>query len=75
MPNFLYTALDAKGEQINGVVPAATEADAIQQLRSQGLYPTQIQEEGKGARPRPALRRRVKPLPKASRRKASSAAA
>lgn len=50
MPNFLYTALDAKGEQINGVVPAATEADAIQQLRSQGLYPTQIQEEGKGGK-------------------------
>lgn len=50
MPNFQYTALDAKGEQINGVVPAATEADAIQQLRSQGLYPTQIQEEGKGGK-------------------------
>jgi len=52
MPNFQYTALDAKGEQINGVVPAATEADAIQQLRSQGLYPTQIQEEGKGGKAR-----------------------
>jgi type IV pilus assembly protein PilC len=48
MANFQYLALDAKGEQTNGVVAAATEAEAIQQLRANGLYPTQIQEEGKG---------------------------
>ncbi len=47
MANFQYSALDAKGEQTNGVVAAATEAEAIQQLRSKGLYPTQIAEEGK----------------------------
>jgi len=47
MANFQYTALDAKGEQVNGVVPANNEAEAIQQLRAKGLYPTQIQEEGK----------------------------
>ena len=48
MANFQYTALDAKGEQTTGVLNAASEADAIQQLRGQGLYPTQIVEEGKG---------------------------
>lgn len=48
MPKFQYTALNAKGEQANGELDAATEADAIQKLRSQGLYPTQITEEGKG---------------------------
>lgn len=48
MPNFQYTALDAKGEQTNGVVSANSEAEAIQQLRGKGLYPTQINEEGKG---------------------------
>ncbi len=47
MANFQYTALDAKGEQVNGVIPANSESEAIQQLRSKGLYPTQIQEEGK----------------------------
>jgi len=47
MANFQYTALDAKGEQVNGVIPAASETEAIQLLRGQGLYPTQIQEEGK----------------------------
>lgn len=48
MPNFIYTALDAKGEQADGTLSAATEAEAVQKLRAQGLYPTQINEEGKG---------------------------
>ncbi len=48
MANFQYSALDAKGEQTSGAISATSEADAIQQLRSQGLYPTQIGEEGKG---------------------------
>lgn len=48
MANFNYTALDAKGEQATGTLAAATEAEAIQNLRGQGLYPTQIVEEGKG---------------------------
>jgi len=47
MANFQYSALDPKGEQTTGVLAAATEADAIQQLRAKGLYPTQIHEEGK----------------------------
>ncbi|MCF7676280.1 MAG: type II secretion system F family protein [Akkermansiaceae bacterium] len=48
MANFQYSALDSKGEQTTGVVSAASEAEAIQKLRTQGLYPTQIVEEGKG---------------------------
>jgi type IV pilus assembly protein PilC len=47
MANFQYSALDAKGEQTTGAVSAANEAEAIQQLRAKGLYPTQIVEEGK----------------------------
>jgi type IV pilus assembly protein PilC len=49
MPNFHYTALDAKGEQATGEVAAATEAEAVQKLRAQGLYPTHISEDGKGS--------------------------
>jgi type IV pilus assembly protein PilC len=48
MANFQYSALDSKGEQTTGVVSATNEAEAIQKLRVQGLYPTQIVEEGKG---------------------------
>lgn len=49
MANFQYIALDAKGEQTTGSVPAGSEAEAVQQLRNQGLYPTQVVEEGKGS--------------------------
>lgn len=49
MANFQYIALDGKGEQTTGSVQAGSESEAIQQLRGQGLYPTQVVEEGKGA--------------------------
>lgn len=48
MANFQYIALDAKGEQTTGYLQANSEAEAIQQLRNSGLYPTQVVEEGKG---------------------------
>lgn len=48
MANYQYVALDAKGEESSGVLPANSETEAIQILRSNGLYPTQIFEEGKG---------------------------
>lgn len=48
MASFQYIALDSKGDQTTGTVDAGSEADAIQQLRNQGLYPTQIVEAGKG---------------------------
>jgi type IV pilus assembly protein PilC len=48
MANFQFTALDAKGEQTTGAVSAATQDEAIKQLRAKGLYPTDIHEEGKG---------------------------
>ena len=48
MANFQYIALDAKGEQTTGTVQAGSETDAVAQLRAQGLYPTQVIQEGKG---------------------------
>jgi len=48
MPNFQYRALDAKGEETVGTVPAGNEAEAIQKIRALNLHPTQIAEEGKG---------------------------
>ena len=48
MANFQYIALDAKGDQTTGTVSAGSEADAVAQLRTQGLYPTQVVQEGKG---------------------------
>ena len=71
MPNFTYAALDAKGEQTTGAVTANTEQEAIQQLRAQGLYPTQILEEGKGkkgAKTGPPSKRNAQAKPKASKK-------
>ncbi|RPJ35934.1 MAG: type II secretion system F family protein [Verrucomicrobiaceae bacterium] len=70
MPNFHYSALDAKGEQTDGFVSANSEAEAIQQLRTQGLYPTQIQEEGKAKKGHKTVaptKRNAKAKPKASK--------
>jgi len=46
MPNFHYTALDAKGEQTAGVIEASNKDEAVQQLRVQSLYITSLEEEG-----------------------------
>ncbi|NOY00450.1 MAG: type II secretion system F family protein, partial [Verrucomicrobia bacterium] len=48
MANFEYIALDAKGEESAGTISANDEADASNQLRSQGLYPTNLAPAGKG---------------------------
>ena len=49
MATYLYTALNANGEQTTGSVQAATETEAIQQIKGQNLFPTQIVEQGKGS--------------------------
>ncbi len=49
MPNFEYIALDAKGQETTGTIAAANEADAYTQLRRNGLYPTKVGVQGKGA--------------------------
>ena len=48
MANFEYIALDAKGEESVGTISANDEADASNQLRNQGLYPTNLAPAGKG---------------------------
>ena len=46
MNTYTYQALTCKGEQTEGTVNAKTEAEAILDLRKQGLYPTQIRLGG-----------------------------
>ncbi len=69
MANFNYSALDAKGEQTTGVISATSETEAIQQLRTKGLYPTQIQEEGKAKKGKTTVpnKSKAKTQPKASK--------
>jgi type IV pilus assembly protein PilC len=42
MPSFAYTARDESGKAVNGVVEANSIAEAGQQLRASGKYPTAI---------------------------------
>lgn len=74
MPQFQFTAADAKGEQMSGTVDAASEADAIQQLRSQGYYPLQVVEAGKGkvAPKKGAAKKKGKAAPKGKKGKATT---
>jgi type IV pilus assembly protein PilC len=48
MPRFHYVALDQNGQETAGVLDAASESEAITQLRGQQLYATQVVQEGKG---------------------------
>ncbi len=49
MPNFNYTAIDGQGNESTGVLAADSNAQAIEMLKGNGLYPTQVVEEGVGA--------------------------
>jgi len=48
MPKFHYIALDQNGQETTGDLDAASEADAYNQLRANGLYPTNVAAEGTG---------------------------
>lgn len=48
MPKFHYIALDQNGQEVAGELDAANEAEAVNLLRQNQLYPTQVAQEGKG---------------------------
>jgi len=47
MPSFNYVALDAQGQQVSDYIDAASQSEAVTQLRSRGLFPTSIREEAR----------------------------
>ncbi len=72
MANFEYIALDARGEETTGSISASDEADAINQLRKSGLYPTQVVAAGKGGVSGTAKRRAKKGQKSRKKARASS---
>ena len=46
MPKFKYIAMDAKGQENEGVLDAETQAEAIAIIRSKGFFPTRVVELG-----------------------------
>lgn len=47
MPSYNYVALDARGQETTGVIDAASQAEAVAQIRQAGYFPKSITEGGK----------------------------
>lgn len=59
MPSFTYTARDAQGQTVSGVVAAETQQQALRALDQQALFPVDIREGGKATSSVTGRRRRV----------------
>jgi type IV pilus assembly protein PilC len=57
MPNFAYTARDASGNAVSGVVTADNAAEVPRLLRAEGKYPTGVRLADSGTAPGSAPRR------------------
>ncbi len=60
MPRYTYVALDARGQESTGLLEAASNNEAIAQLRQAGYFPTSVYEEGKGGPKRTVSRAAAK---------------
>jgi len=50
MPSFAYVTLDAQGQQVSDFIDAASQSEAINTLRGQGLFPTSVKEQARAAK-------------------------
>jgi type IV pilus assembly protein PilC len=50
MPSFAYVALDPKGQQVSDHLEASSQTEAINLLRSNGLFPTSVKEQSASAK-------------------------
>lgn len=50
MPSFSFVALDSQGQQVSSTIEAASQSEAVTMLRSQGLFPTNVQEQLRSAK-------------------------
>jgi len=50
MPSFAYVALDAQGQQVSDYIDAASQSEAVTQLRGRGLFPTSVKEQARAAK-------------------------
>ncbi len=59
MARFRYVALDAKGVEIQGVIDAENQTQALSAIRSKGFFPTKINEIGADGKPVATVRAQV----------------
>lgn len=67
MARYKFVAMDSKGVETEGHVEAGTQAEAVTQIRSRGLFPTRITELTVGGQPAPAKTAGGKPSAKVER--------
>ncbi len=60
MARFRYIAMDGNGAEVEGVIDAGGQNQAVSAIRAQGLFPTRVSEVGaKAAKPSVAQQRRM----------------
>jgi type IV pilus assembly protein PilC len=62
MARFRYIAMDGKGTEVDGVIDAGSQNQAVAAIRAQGLFPTRVSEVGGGKAPKSAATPRSKPV-------------
>ncbi len=72
MATFQYTALDARGQQTAGTIEANSDAEAINLIKAQGLYPTQVVAGGAAPAPTAPQARPTKAAKPKARKKVKS---
>src|SRR4051794_19719239 len=45
MPTYAFEAMNSSGQEVKNEVDATSSEDAIQKIRSQGLFPTKVREK------------------------------
>lgn len=59
MARFRYIAMDGKGAEVEGVVEAGNQNQAISTIRAQGFFPTRVSEVGGEKTPKAASQPRI----------------
>lgn len=60
MPTFAYVAANSAGSTQKGTIEAATGEEAVQKIKSQGLFPTSVLEQRKGGEKKKAIKNQDK---------------
>ena len=60
MPTFAYVAANSAGSTQKGTIEAASGEEAVQKIKSQGLFPTSVLEQRKGGEKKKAIKNQDK---------------
>lgn len=64
MPNFTYIALDARGQQVTGIIEAISQNEAVGALRQAGYFPKSVDIETKASKAKAVVKSSASPAAK-----------